>query len=61
MMPKQRAQQDWPVPDERLQPNQPNVAEETLVGAGGPPPPGVRRRFDDHLAAGLLALLLLVL
>jgi serine/threonine-protein kinase len=57
-MPRQRAPQDWPVPDERLQPS---VAEsETLVGVGGPPP-GARRWYDDHLAAGLLALLVLVL
>jgi beta-lactam-binding protein with PASTA domain len=57
-MPRQRTQQDWPVPDERLQPN---VAEsETLVGVVGPPA-GARRWYDDHLAAGLIALLVLVL
>ena len=61
-MPRQRAPQEWPVPDERLQPGVAPVAEsETLVGAPGPPPPGVRRWYDDHLAAGLIALLVLVL
>src|SRR5579864_6373403 len=63
VMPRQRAPQEWPVPDERLQPGvAPDVAEsETLVGAGGPPPSGVRRWYDDRLAAGLIALLVLVL
>ena len=62
LMPRQRAPQDWPVPDGRLQPGAPpNVAEsDTLVGVAGPPP-GARRWYDDHLAAGLLALLVLVL
>jgi serine/threonine-protein kinase len=57
-MPRSRAPQDWPVPDERLRPSA--AESETLVGVGGPPP-GARRWYDDHLAAGLLSLLVLLL